>query len=154
MTISEVLDRQRSNRVSLPRWMAPTLGLFVWMVAIPLGHGVLPWAISLLTPRYGWVSGPPSGLNLIGLIPVVGGIVLLIWIIVVGFAHTNELSARVGLDWTPKFLLGRGPYAFTRNPMYTAELGLWLGWVIFYGSADVLSRCIVLCVVHKFYCAT
>jgi protein-S-isoprenylcysteine O-methyltransferase Ste14 len=31
-----------------------------------------------------------------------------------------------------------GPYKFTRNPMYVAELGLWLGWAIFFGSVLVL----------------
>ena len=146
----EVPDRQQSSRVSLPRWMAPILGLFVWLVAIPLGHGVLPWAISLLAPRHGWVTGHPGGWNFIGLIPVVVGIALLIWIMVLGLAQTSELPERVRLDWTPKFLLRRGPYAFTRNPMYLAELGLWLGWAIFYVSAGVLGGFLVLCVVVNF----
>jgi protein-S-isoprenylcysteine O-methyltransferase Ste14 len=150
VSMPTVPDRQQSNGLSLPRWIAPILGLFVWLVAIPLGHGVLPWAISLLTPRYGWVTGHPGGWNLLGLVPVVVGIALLIWIMVLGLAHTSELPERVGLDWTPKFLLRRGPCSFSRNPMYVAELGLWLGWAIFFGSAAVLGGFIVLCVVVNF----
>ena len=130
--------------------MAFILGLFVWLVAIPLGHGLLPWAISSLTPRYGWNQGHPGGWNLLGVIPVVLGIASLVWIMVVGFAHTSELPERVGLDWTPKFLLRRGPYAFTRNPMYVAELELWFGWAIFYGSVGVLIGFVVFCVVVNF----
>src|SRR6266852_6359337 len=130
--------------------MAPILGLFVWLVAISLGHGALPGAISLLTPRHGWVMAHPGGWNLVGMILVVVAIALLIWIMVLGLSQTSELPDRVALDWTPKFLLSDGPYAFTRNPMYVAELGLCLGWAIFYGSAGVLSGFIVLCVVVNF----
>ena len=36
------------------------------------------------------------------------------------------------------FLITRGPYAFSRNPMYVSELTLWLGWAVFYGSVAVL----------------
>jgi len=38
----------------------------------------------------------------------------------------------------------RGPFRFTRNPMYVAELGLWLGWTLLFGSASVLIGCIIL----------
>jgi protein-S-isoprenylcysteine O-methyltransferase Ste14 len=38
----------------------------------------------------------------------------------------------------------RGPYRLTRNPMYVAELGLWLGWAIFFGSLLVLIGFLVL----------
>jgi protein-S-isoprenylcysteine O-methyltransferase Ste14 len=38
----------------------------------------------------------------------------------------------------------QGPYAFTRNPRYVAELGLWMGWTIFYGSLIVLIGLVVL----------
>ena len=45
---------------------------------------------------------------------------------------------------TPSFLMMRGPYQFTRNPMYVAELGLWLGWAIFFGNPSVLIGLLVL----------
>jgi protein-S-isoprenylcysteine O-methyltransferase Ste14 len=121
--------------------MALLLGLFVWLVAIPLVHGVLPWAISLLAPRYGWTEDGPAIWNLLGLIPVVISSACLIWIMILGFARTPE---RVDIEWNSPFLLMQGPYAFTRNPMYVAELGLWMGWTIFYGSLIVLIGLVVL----------
>ena len=130
--------------ISIPRWMAPIVGAFVFLVAIPLGHGVVPWAISLLAPRYGWTEGQPGFWNMVGLIPIVAGVAGLTWIMVLSFAQTSELSERIELDWTPKLMFKRGPYAFTRNPMYVAELGLWLGWAIFFGSVTVLIGFVAL----------
>jgi len=115
--------------------MVVILALFIGLVVIPLGHGVLPWAVSRLTPRYGWVKGSPGIWNRLGLLPVTVAAVLLIWILASGIAQT---PARVKFGWTPSFLMMRGPYKFTRNPMYIAELGLWLGWALFFGSPAVL----------------
>ncbi len=147
MKTSEVPDGKRFARVSISRRMAFILAPIAWLVAIPLGHGVVPWAISLLTPHYGWTANRPGIWNLLGLIPVVAGVAGLIWIFVLGFAKAAELPERIGLDWRPKLLLMRGPYAFTRNPMYVAELAIWFGWAIFFGSAAVLIAFVVLCVV-------
>lgn len=147
MSTLEVRDSKHSNRGSIPRWMALILGLFVWLVAIPLAHALVPWALSLLAPRYGWTQGNPAIWNQLGLIPVVVGAACLIWILVLGLAKTPE---RVELEWNSPFLLQRGPYAFTRNPMYVAELGLWLGWAIFYGSVPVLIGLVVLYVLVNY----
>jgi len=143
----EVPDEKTSNEVSLPRWLALVLGFFAFLIAIPLVHCALPWAISLLTPRYGWTEGKPGIWNLLGLVAVVSAILCLIWIMVLGFARTPE---KVDLEWNSSFLLTRGPYSFTRNPMYVAELGLWLGWAIFYGSVLIFIGFVVLCVVLNF----
>ena len=37
----------------------------------------------------------------------------------------------------------RGPYQFTRNPMYLSGMAIWLGWVIFYGSVAVFVGFVV-----------
>jgi len=66
---------------------------------------------------------------------------LLAWIPVPGIGQTPE---RVNLGLTPSFLMMRGPYRFKRNPMYFAELGLWLGWAVYFGSAGVLMGCAML----------
>ena len=46
----------------LSPWLAYPLAFIVWWA--------LPWAISLLTPHYGWAAGRPGLWNLLGLIPV------------------------------------------------------------------------------------
>lgn len=147
VTVSQISDEEPPGKVSLPRWLALALGVFAWLVAIPLAHGVLPWAVSLLAPRYGWMDGRPGSWNLLGSVPVLFAVVTLVWIMVLGFAETPE---KVKLEWNSPFLLIRGPYAFTRNPMYVAELGLWLGWAIFYGSVTVLIGSALLWAVVNF----
>jgi protein-S-isoprenylcysteine O-methyltransferase Ste14 len=111
----------------LSPWLAYPLALFVW--------GVLPWAISLLTPQYGWVAGRPGVWNLLGLIPVLVGTTGLIW----GMAVHSAQSPK-GIEWEldRSYLLKGGLYDYSRNPMYVSELILSLGWVIFYGSVALL----------------
>lgn len=122
------------------------MGPVVFLVAIPLVHGVVPWAISLLGPWYGWLDGLPAVWNLLGLVAVLAGAVVLLWLMVLGFTHGAELPERVELDWSPKILLTRGPYGFSRHPMYLAEGALWFGWAIFYGSVAVSIGFMVVCI--------
>ena len=124
--------------------MALILAPLLWSVAIPLAHGVVPWAISSLTHRFGWTGGRPGIWNLPGLVPVALGAAVLIWVLVVGLGQTPK---RVKLGLTPSVLMMRGPYAFTRNPMYVAEMGIWLGWALFFGSFGVLAGAVALCAV-------
>ena len=123
----------------IPRWLALALAPIVWMVAVPAVHAGIPWALSHLGPRYGWVDGSPSGWNLLGYIPVATGAVLLVWIMIFGFSQNRNLPQWVPIDWSPAFLMTGGPYAFSRNPMYIGELALWLGLSVLYGSPAVLA---------------
>ena len=122
---------KRSHPRSVSRRMAFIL---VFAVGVPLGHGVAPWAISLLSARRGWDASGPGIWNLVGLLPIALGIAGLVWIAVAAFARTPQ---RVLLPH-PAFLLTSGPYAYSRNPMYVTELALWFGWAVFYGSVGVL----------------
>jgi hypothetical protein len=97
----EFPDGMMSHRVNIPRWMAVLLGLFVWFVALPLVHGVIPWAISLLTPRYGWTEGWPRVWNLLGLFPVIVGTAGMIWILVTALLNMAQMPGRVELGWAP-----------------------------------------------------
>ncbi len=49
-------------------------------------------------------------------------------------------------EWaqTPDYLLVEGPYRFSRNPMFLAELILWLGWAMYLGSIPVLTGFAIL----------
>jgi protein-S-isoprenylcysteine O-methyltransferase Ste14 len=133
--------------ITVPRSIAITTALFVCLIVIPLGYGVVPWALSTLLPRYGWAVGSPGIWNRLGLIVIALAAALLIWILATSIPQT---PARVNLGLTPPFLIMRGPYQFTRNPMYVAELGLWLGWAIFFGSPSVLIGLVVFLSVVRF----
>jgi protein-S-isoprenylcysteine O-methyltransferase Ste14 len=132
--------------LTIPRAAALGMALFVWLVAIPFVHGIVPSIISLVGPRYGWTEGP-SYWNLGGLVLVITGIAVLAWIMVIGFAQSSEMPGQVPLDWSPKLLLTSGPYALCRHPMYVAELVLWLGWAVYFGSPSVLVALTVMTIV-------
>jgi protein-S-isoprenylcysteine O-methyltransferase Ste14 len=144
MSPSGVPKSRPPNRIVIHRWMAILLALFVCLIVIPLGHGAVPLALSKLTPRYGWVHGSPGFWNWLGLIPVGVATALLIWTLIIGIAHAPK-AVRLGL--VPSVLVTDGPYRFTRNPMYVAELALWLGWTLFFGSLSVFLGCIALLLV-------
>lgn len=117
---------------SLPCW----LGGLCCGLRIPLAHGVIPWAVSLLATRHGWVEQRPGIWNWLGLVPVLVGSAGIIWAMAMRF-----VAAPRGWEWelTPKYLLRRGPYAYSRNPIYVAELVIWIGWTLFYGSLLVIG---------------
>ena len=57
------------------------------------------------------------------------------------------------MDWEPdkNYLLQRGAYSFSRNPMYLFELILLFGWVLFYGSLAVLVAFLVWWAFFNFF---
>jgi protein-S-isoprenylcysteine O-methyltransferase Ste14 len=125
----------------LSLWIVYPLACLVW--------GILPWTVSLIGHRYGWETGHPGTWNLLGLILVLIGTAGLIWGI---SAHTSR-SPQVGVDveFEKNYLLRNGLYAYSRNPMYVAELILMWGWVIFYGSIAVLIALIAWALFFNFY---
>ena len=129
------------KRASVPRWIARILASFVFLIGIPFVHGVIPWVISRWMPRYGWANSEPGTWNWLGLIPVVIATVLLLWILASALPLT---PARVELRLTPQVLLTHGAFRLSRNPLYIAELGLWLGWAFFFGSLGVGIGFVVL----------
>jgi len=138
MNTSKIPNNERPK--TIPRWLAYVLFTIVW--------GVIPWALSLLTRRYGWEQGRPGIWNLLRLIPLAVGIVGSLWGLTLHFAASQQ-----GLDWEPdkNYLLTHGAYSFSRNPMYLFELTLMFGWVLFYGSLAVLIGFLVWWVVFQFF---
>jgi len=133
----------QAKRAVFPRWLVP----IYFAVVLPLVLVVAPWGLSLLAPRYGWVAGRPSLLNLFPLILVVPGIACIIWSIAL---HWRQAPEGWELETTPKYLLTRGPYQFSRNPNYLCVLVILLGWALFYGSIVLLIVCVIWWVVLNY----
>ncbi|HEU0294910.1 MAG TPA: methyltransferase, partial [Anaerolineales bacterium] len=132
---------EQSEEANLPRWMALSIALIFWVILLPLVHAGIPWALSLLAPRYGWTDGRPANWNLLGLTPIALATICLLWLMIL---HFSRIPRRVKLERTPTYLLTRGPYKISRNPMYIAELILWFGWAIFYGSIIIFFALLVM----------
>lgn len=124
----------------LTPWLAYPLALIVWWV--------LPWALSLLTFRYGWIAGRPGIWNLLGLILVAVGTIGLLWGV-----HLHSAQSPKGIEWEldRSYLLMHGPYSVSRNPMYLSELILMVGWVIFYGSIALLIALLAWFLFFNYY---
>jgi len=140
-------DKVTANRADVPNWVALIIALIFWVILLPLVHAGLPWAISLLVPHYGWINSRPVNWNLLGLIPVALATICLIWLMIL---HFSRIPKRVKLERTPTYLLTRGPYKYSRNPMYVAELALWLGWAILYGSMIVFIGFLIMGLVMNY----
>jgi protein-S-isoprenylcysteine O-methyltransferase Ste14 len=117
-------------KMKLPRWAIP----IVWAIIVLIIMIILPWAISLIGPRYGWYQGEPAMWNFAGLIVVAIGLAMYVWCLVFHFKSYHE-AVRVSFE--PPHLVVNGPYRYSRNPMYVAGLFAWIGWTIFYGSPAV-----------------
>lgn len=143
MNVPEASDGQPSEPISTPRWMV----LIFWAVGLLLAHNVFPWGLSLLSTRHGWVEGRPGLGNLVSLVLIGAGISGIVWTMALHYRRTPQ---RVEWERTPRYLLFRGPYRFTRNPMYLTELMLWLGWAFFYGSVPVFVGFLFLSVIMNF----
>ena len=137
MISARIVEDKQRKRLRILHWIARLAASFVF--------GVCPWTISQLSARYGWSAGHPSVWNLLGLIPVAAGSACIFWCMNIHFAS--------GLKWglAQNYLLSRGPYAFTRQPMYLSELALLLGWALFYGSAAVLIGFLIAVAVFQFF---
>lgn len=130
----------------IPRWAL----LIIWPVAILLFQIALPYFLSLLTGRYGWVNGSPGIWNVPGLAFILVGMAIASWALKL---HFESATHGWGIEMTPDYLLSRGPYRYTRNPMYLGTITIWLGWTIFYGSTAVLIALIILSVFFQFMLA-
>ena len=124
--------RPPSKSIHLSYWMA----LILTPVVLLLGHVALPEALSEFSTRHGWDHGRPGRRNLLGLIPIGAGSAGLVWCL---RRHFVASGCSFEIKGTQHYLVVRGPYQFTRNPMYLCGMLMWLGWVIFYGSVAVLT---------------
>lgn len=109
-----------------PRWVLPPTIFAAGAAAMALVDWLLP-GVTLLTPP--WTQ--------IAFIPVAGGSGLAIW----AFLHFRRAQTPVEPFQVARQLVTTGPYAWTRNPMYSGLFLLLTGWWIWLGS---LSPAIIL----------
>jgi protein-S-isoprenylcysteine O-methyltransferase Ste14 len=141
MSTSNVPKNGQPKRAKfLSPWLAYPLALIVW-------EG-LPWVISLLAPRYGWTEGRPDLWNLLGLLPVLVGTAGLLWGV---YLHSEQSPEGIEWELDKSYLLMRGPYAFSRHPMYLSEMTLLFGWVVFYGSIALLITFVAWFIFFNYY---
>ncbi len=113
--------------------------------------GILPFILSLLSTRYGWINGSkPSLWNDLGPLFIVPGLIILVWTVRAWDAARGPNQKNVGMDRIPSRLLTQGPYFHCRNPVYLGYLLIWLAWTIFYGSVVVLTVFVILCIIFQF----
>ena len=150
MSTPEVPASKRSQRYRISRRMAVIAGVIILSIVDPFFFVVLPWLVSLLTPRLGWTEHGPAAWNMLGLFPVVAGALGLVWVFSVMFAQIPKLPPVVELDEgeglftaTSRILITHGPFAYSRNPRFLAATFIWLGWAIFYGSVVFLVLTVV-----------
>ena len=141
MNTTPISDGGQPEKIRyMPLWLTIPMALVVW-------EGI-PWVLSLLTPRYGWIDGRPATWNLFGLIPVLIGSAGLMWGVLVHSAQSPK-----GMEWEldRSYMLSSGLYAYSRHPMYLSELMLIFGWVLFYGSLAVLGAALAWWALFSFY---
>ena len=150
MSTPEVPAGKRSHRTRISRRMAFIAGGFIVSVVFPFNFLVLPWLLSLLTPRLGWTEHGPAAWTRVGLFPVVAGALGLAWVLSVMLAQVPKLPPVLELDEgeglltaTSRLLITHGPFAWSRNPTYLAGMFIGLGWAIFYGSVVMLIWTVV-----------
>ncbi len=114
------------RRVVLALWGAA----FVWLVFFYLPSLFIGWNEQLDWPV--WQSGATQ---VLGGVLIVGGFALML--------HCIGVFARVGRGTPipaapPENLVVRGIYRHTRNPIYVADVAVWLGIFLFQGHAALL----------------
>jgi protein-S-isoprenylcysteine O-methyltransferase Ste14 len=134
--------------------MPRAAGTLVWILGAVAMHGVIPLELSRLGDQVERPRKTRPAVRSAGLLMVAAGASLMAW----AFAAHYEAAPR---GWTLKsqlmtdllgrapyrieYLLQRGPYRLTRNPMYVGETIVWLGWALFYNSMAVWAGLAILC---------
>jgi protein-S-isoprenylcysteine O-methyltransferase Ste14 len=126
--------------------------VLVWMSGAVAMHALVPFELSRLDRRTQRQPATPLVVRGSGLLAVVAGASLMAWALAAhhkaaprGWAVPTTRQMRSGVPYRLEYLLRKGPYRLTRNPMYLGEAAVWLGWALFYGSRSVWAGLAVMC---------
>lgn len=90
--------------------------------------GVVAFAVPLLMFEPKW---PETWARAVGLVPLVAGILLLLWCVREFYVAGRGTLA----PWRPpQNLVVSGLYRFSRNPMYVAVVSILIGWAVVFSS--------------------
>jgi protein-S-isoprenylcysteine O-methyltransferase Ste14 len=123
--------------------MPRTAGVLVWTAGAVAMHAVVPFELSRLggaRPHRPAASAARGA----GLLTVAMGAALMTWALAAHYQAAPEgwpLDSRL----TPAYLLRRGPYRLSRNPMYAGEAVVWFGWALFYRRPPVWAGLAIQC---------
>ena len=76
---------------TIPRWSVPIISL----VMLGAHYCAAPYGVSLLSVRHHWRDGLPGLLNFVGILGVVGGVAVLIWVLLQHFERSPQ-GVRIG----------------------------------------------------------
>ncbi len=107
--------------------------------------GIVPW---LLLQWSGEAVMPPQSIWLIGLLPLLVGVVLYFWC--AGAFTFIGKGTPAPID-APIFLVRSGPYRWVRNPMYLAGFSILIGEAILFHSLLLIGYLLLIgMVTHLF----
>jgi protein-S-isoprenylcysteine O-methyltransferase Ste14 len=124
--------------------MPRTAGVIVWTAGAVATYAVVPFELSQLGDRARPQGPAASAARGAGLLTVTAGAALMTWAMA---AHYHAAPRGWALDsqLTPEYLLRRGPYRFSRNPIYAGEAIVWLGWALYYRHPAVWAGLAIQC---------
>jgi len=119
------------RRVVLALWGA----VFVWLVFFYVPSRFMEWNDELGWPV--WRTGPT---RILGVVLIVAGAGVML--------YCTGLFAKVGRGTPvpaapPERLVIQGPYRYSRNPIYVADVAVWLGIFLVEGHAALLLYAVV-----------
>jgi len=135
--------------------MPRVVGMLVWILGAVAMHAVVPFELSRLGDRVARQKRTNPIVRGIGLLTVGAGAMLMLWALAAhyeaapgGWLVQSRPTPRLLLRRAPysiEYLLWRGPYRLSRNPMYLGEAAVWLGWALFYSCLPVWTGWAILC---------
>ena len=121
-----------------------TAGALVWAAGAVAMYAAVPFELSRVGNRAGPPRPAPPAVRGAGLLTVAAGAALMTWALATHYQAAPRgwpLDARL----TPEYLLRRGPYRLSRNPMYAGEAIVWLGWALYYRRPAVWAGLAIQC---------
>ena len=125
-----------STRPRVTRRVVFAFSLLSWLGIF----GLVPWLVGSTGRKVGWRLGRPAAVNRVGLVALGAGASGLGWCLT---AHYDP-GEKVAVSLVPDTLIAKGPYRFSRNPMYVCEQALLLGWAVYFGSPGLVVGMSVL----------